>query len=139
MTDFHVCLTGEKRLNQVLEAAAAQGSAATISGAAAFELYDTYGFPLEITQEVAAERGIQVSLCWSPLECTMTMCCMSSQLLIQYVDMLAPALGMSTHVVVSNKPVLPNIKSLEGDSGICRKPPQLIGHMPACHCSLHLM
>ncbi len=44
----------------MLEAAAAQGSAATVSGAAAFELYDTYGFPLEITQEIAAERGIQV-------------------------------------------------------------------------------
>ncbi|CAL8465000.1 g4535 [Coccomyxa elongata] len=51
---------GEKRLNQVLEAAAVQGSAAIVSGAAAFELYDTYGFPLEITQEIAAERGIQV-------------------------------------------------------------------------------
>ncbi|EIE20523.1 alanyl-tRNA synthetase [Coccomyxa subellipsoidea C-169] len=36
------------------------GSTATVSGAAAFELYDTYGFPLEITQEMAAERDIQV-------------------------------------------------------------------------------
>ncbi len=47
----------------MLEAAASQrgdGSTATVSGAAAFELYDTYGFPLEITQEMAAERDIQV-------------------------------------------------------------------------------
>lgn len=56
-----MCLwAGEKKLNQVLEAAAAEGPAASVSGAAAFELYDTYGFPLEITQEMAAERGIQV-------------------------------------------------------------------------------
>ena len=32
-----------------------------MSGAAAFELYDTYGFPLELTQELAAEQGIAVS------------------------------------------------------------------------------
>jgi len=25
-------------------------------------LYDTFGFPLEITQEVAAERGVEVDL-----------------------------------------------------------------------------
>ena len=63
---------GERRLGQVLDAAAAAardggngGSAAaipTVDGAAAFELYDTFGFPLEITQELAAERGIQVWL-----------------------------------------------------------------------------
>ena len=43
--------------------AQANGSgAASVSGAAAFELYDTYGFPLELTQEYAAEQGIAVSL-----------------------------------------------------------------------------
>ena len=63
---------GEKKLAQVLDAAAAaarggsngasslNGGSASVSGAAAFELYDTYGFPLEITQELAAERGVQV-------------------------------------------------------------------------------
>ncbi len=36
-------------------------STASISGAAAFELYDTYGYPLELTQELAAEKGVSVS------------------------------------------------------------------------------
>jgi alanyl-tRNA synthetase len=31
-----------------------------LQGAQAFMLYDTFGFPLEITQEVAAERGVDV-------------------------------------------------------------------------------
>jgi alanyl-tRNA synthetase len=34
----------------------------TLSGAAAFKLYDTYGFPVDLTQEIVAERGIQVDL-----------------------------------------------------------------------------
>jgi alanyl-tRNA synthetase len=33
-----------------------------LSGEAAFRLYDTFGFPLEVTQEVCAERGIGVDL-----------------------------------------------------------------------------
>lgn len=34
----------------------------TISGADAFVLFSTYGFPLEMTQELAAERGITVDV-----------------------------------------------------------------------------
>ena len=35
---------------------------ATLAGDVAFKLHDTYGFPLEVTQEIAAERGIDVDL-----------------------------------------------------------------------------
>jgi alanyl-tRNA synthetase len=41
------------------ELAAAGGS---LSGAAAFKLHDTYGFPIEVTTEIAAEKGVTVDL-----------------------------------------------------------------------------
>ena len=34
----------------------------TLSGDAAFRLWDTYGFPVEMTQEIAAERGVRVDM-----------------------------------------------------------------------------
>ncbi|MFZ9280178.1 MAG: alanine--tRNA ligase, partial [Vulcanococcus sp.] len=48
---------GEKLLADVLAAKPQQ-----ISGEQAFELYDTYGFPLELTEEIAEEHGIRVDL-----------------------------------------------------------------------------
>ena len=46
---------GEKRLGEILTMRPAQ-----ISGSQAFELYDTHGFPLELTVEVAQEHGLAV-------------------------------------------------------------------------------
>ena len=46
---------GEKRLSEILITGPQQ-----ISGAQAFELYDTHGFPLELTVEIAQEHGLGV-------------------------------------------------------------------------------
>ena len=46
---------GEKLLESILEKEKSQ-----ISGVDAFTLYDTYGFPLELTQEIAEEQGLSV-------------------------------------------------------------------------------
>ncbi|MEL6900596.1 MAG: alanine--tRNA ligase [Cyanobacteria bacterium J06606_4] len=48
---------GEKRLADILISRPER-----ISGHDAFELYDTYGFPLELTQEIAEESGITVDV-----------------------------------------------------------------------------
>ncbi len=48
---------GEKLLAEVLAS-----NPTELSGAQAFELYDTYGFPLELTQEIAEEQGLSVDL-----------------------------------------------------------------------------
>ncbi len=38
----------------------ADASTTMIDGQAAFHLYDTYGFPIELTKELAAERGLKI-------------------------------------------------------------------------------
>jgi alanyl-tRNA synthetase len=50
---------GEKLLAEILERPDTQVSK-TIGGQDAFTLYDTYGFPLELTQEIAEEQGLTV-------------------------------------------------------------------------------
>jgi len=52
---------GEKLLADVIAKTANQ-SEKMISGEDAFDLYATYGFPLELTEEIAAEQGFQVDL-----------------------------------------------------------------------------
>ena len=51
--------TGLQLLEEKLNDLAQQGATA-LPGNAAFTLYDTHGFPFELTQEVAAERGVTV-------------------------------------------------------------------------------
>ena len=48
---------GEKLLAEIIEKEKKQ-----ISGVDAFTLYDTYGFPLELTQEIAEEHGLTVDV-----------------------------------------------------------------------------
>ncbi len=52
---------GSQRLAEMLESPEVQQSK-VLPGEQAFMLYDTYGFPLELTQEVAAEAGIEVDV-----------------------------------------------------------------------------
>ncbi len=53
--------TGLELLDGIMEEAASKGRN-KISGKKAFKLYDTYGFPVELTIEIAADRGFSVDL-----------------------------------------------------------------------------
>ncbi len=44
------------------EDAAARAEGGMVQGADAFELYDTFGFPIDLTQLLARERGLQIDL-----------------------------------------------------------------------------
>ena len=50
---------------EILDAALAElagRDGAVLDGDTAFKLHDTYGFPLELTEEITAERGLEVDL-----------------------------------------------------------------------------
>ncbi|MEA1903857.1 MAG: alanine--tRNA ligase [Actinomycetota bacterium] len=42
----------------------------TLSGPTAFKLHDTFGFPIDLTKEIAAERGVDVDLAGFEIEMT---------------------------------------------------------------------
>ncbi|MCH7684396.1 MAG: alanine--tRNA ligase [Gemmatimonadetes bacterium] len=48
---------GLGRMNQITT-----GAAGTVAGDEAFKLYDTYGFPIDLTEVIAAERGWKVDV-----------------------------------------------------------------------------
>ena len=50
---------GMSEINKVLESLQKHGQT-VLSGRVAFRLYDTYGFPLEFTEEILAEQGLTV-------------------------------------------------------------------------------
>jgi alanyl-tRNA synthetase len=52
---------GTRVLEDEIAAVVAAGSS-TISGETAFRLFDTFGFPIEFTTELAAERGLKVEI-----------------------------------------------------------------------------
>ena len=50
-------ISGEKRLDELFKSETKE-----ISGEDAFKLYDTYGFPIELTVEIAEEKGFAVNI-----------------------------------------------------------------------------
>ena len=56
---LHTIETGTERLEEAVATAKEDGSN-SVSGAEAFALHDTYGFPIDLTLEMAAEAGVKV-------------------------------------------------------------------------------
>jgi alanyl-tRNA synthetase len=46
--------------HQLLDVELSREEETTLSGSTVFKLHDTYGFPVELTREIAAERGVEV-------------------------------------------------------------------------------
>lgn len=61
MKEFEKCVQGIARKNEFMKKSDPHYRDETvIGGKQAFHLYDTYGFPAELTEELAAERGLSV-------------------------------------------------------------------------------
>lgn len=58
--EFEKVVAGMERKNQFMAGKEGYEPEKTISGKSAFRLYDTFGFPIELTKEMAAERGLGV-------------------------------------------------------------------------------
>lgn len=61
-TRFDETLSSGLGLLENLLSGALAGKDKVIKGTDAFKLYDTYGFPIELTKEVAAERGVKLDM-----------------------------------------------------------------------------
>ncbi len=59
-TAFNRTLTSGSKLFEEVAGATKASGATVVSGSDAFTLHDTYGFPIELTLEMAAETGLQV-------------------------------------------------------------------------------
>ncbi len=65
-TTTAVLANEEERFRRTLEAGLSQldeafdDDSAWLSGSVAFKLHDTFGFPIELTREIAGERGVEV-------------------------------------------------------------------------------
>ena len=63
MKEFDKCINSLERKNEFMGKQNPDYVAeTTIGGKQAFRLYDTYGFPVELTEELAAERGYNVDM-----------------------------------------------------------------------------
>jgi alanyl-tRNA synthetase len=51
---------GLKRIDDIIKAVKAGGTTSVISGKDSFELYDTYGFPEDLTELIAAENNLTI-------------------------------------------------------------------------------
>ena len=54
--------TGINLLDFIIKKLPASGAERTIGGTDAFTLYDTYGFPIDLTQLIASEQGVKVDI-----------------------------------------------------------------------------
>lgn len=66
----HTLRTGLGILDTALTEQESAGVGTVLSGSTAFLLHDTYGFPLELTEEIAAERDLRVDLAGFTTEMT---------------------------------------------------------------------
>ena len=63
MKEFEKCMQGIERKNQfMLQQDSNYKAQKQLSGKQAFQLYETYGFPLELIEELAKERGYTVDI-----------------------------------------------------------------------------
>lgn len=62
MKEFNKVVDGIRRKNEFMKGKEGFVEDKTISGKAAFRLYDTFGFPIEITLELAEEQGLDVDM-----------------------------------------------------------------------------